>query len=233
MRAATLCFLVAASCAQILGLDSPTALQTGDAAGSGKDSPTVTRCRGDSFDDNLIDVAQWDVFAEVATQLVETGKHLELQLDDSSGSAYGGIDAKTALADDDTGVQLEIVQPSGSDATEVALVLQLSAANQLVFGKDNLNLSAKVRSTSGNSSHDAVWMSGPHRFLRIERSRADSTVTFSTSADGATWSVLWSTMVPFASQRLTPEIYAGHYMQVPAQTVIVDNFSVLTANCTP
>jgi hypothetical protein len=138
----------------------------------------------------------------------------------------------TALSAADTGVQLEVVQPSSDNASEVALVLRLDSADQLIFGKDNTQLTARVWVGGVKDSHEEPWMANRHRFLRIER-RADKTITFSTSSDAINWVVSWTKTASFASQNLMPQIYAGHYTQVPAATVIVDNFAVRTANCAP
>lgn len=235
MRAA-LCLLVSSGCAQVLGLDPPAALQVGDAsiadAGQGSDGATTARCKGDNFDDNALSPGLWTRFTEAGSAVTETNQQLVLSIDASTGSAYCGVDAETSLAATDTGVQLEVVTPSPDNATEVALVLRLDNGDQLIFGKDETRLSARVRSGGLVESHDELWVANVHRFLRIER-EADKTITFSTSPDGTTWTVSWSKIASFALESLTPQIYAGHYMAVAAADVAVDNFVVLTANCAP
>jgi len=242
MRVAGICLLVSSGCAQVLGLDTPAlsgagkdAGSSGDATdGAGPDDGALTRCKGDNFDDDSIDVSKWFAFQEATTNVVEKGQTLELYIDNTSGSAYCGVDAVNPLLDGETGVQLEIVEPSPNSATELALVLRVTAANQLIFGKDDKYLTATVRTSATNVSHTIDWSTTQHRFLRIERgSGFDNTITFSTSANGAMWTQVWQQQASFAHQSLTPEIYAGHYMQVTVATARVDNFAILDGDCAP
>ena len=240
MRVAGLCVLVSTGCAQVLGLDTPALSgagsdagptdATGDAAHLG-DAPKA-RCEGDTFDDNMIDVSRWFVFQEATTSVTETNKQLALFIDDATANAYCGVDAVNPIAAAATGVQLEIIQPSPNTATELALVLSVNADNQLVFGKDEAYLTATVRTNGVNANHSIQWSTPQHRFLRIERG-ADTLVTFSTSLDGTSWTKVWQQDATFAQQTLTPEIYAGHYMQVSSATAIVDNFVILNPACDP
>ncbi|HTL35114.1 MAG TPA: hypothetical protein VL326_18425 [Kofleriaceae bacterium] len=236
MRIAWIFLLVSTGCAQVLGLDSPGLTRTvdggggGDAAGPG--DGVAARCKGDNFDDELLDPSEWSPFTEAMTQVVEKSMQLELYIDNTNGSAYCGLDAQTRLATTDTGVQLQIIQPSPDNASEVALVLRQGNANQLIFGKAGSDLQAIVKTNGADNSKSEPWSVDQHRFLRIERDFGNA-VTFSTSADGSVWAPMWSTTASFASQDLQPQIYAGHYMQVPSATVAVDNFVVLAPGCVP
>jgi hypothetical protein len=235
MRVAGICFLVSSGCAQLLGLETPAlsgpGVDAGDANGSG-DGPLV-QCRGDNFDDDSIDVSRWFVFEEATTQVAEKDGRLQLLLDDTAGSAYCGVDAVEPLAADETGVQLQIIQPNPSGATELALVLRVTNANQLILAKDDRFLTATVKTNGANVMQTVSFVADTHKFLRIERSLVDTAITFSTSRDGMTWTVLWTHDASFARQDLTPEIYAGHYMQATTAVAEVDNFVVLAPGCVP
>jgi hypothetical protein len=235
MRVAGICFLVSSGCAQLLGLDAPAlsggGVDAGDANGSG-DGPQV-QCTGDNFDDDSIDVSKWFVFEEATTQVAEKDGRLHLLIDDTAGAAYCGVDAVEPLAADETGVQLEIIQPNPSGATELALVLRVTNANQLIFAKDDRFLTATVKTNGANVTQTVNFIADTHKFLRIERSLVDTTIMFSTSRDGMMWTTTWSQDAPFARQNLTPEIYAGHYMQATTAVVEVDNFFVLAPDCVP
>src|SRR5687767_4336554 len=124
MRVAGLCVLVSTGCAQLLGLDTPALSGAGSDAGhadAGADAPDDApkgRCAGDNFDDNSLDVSRWFVFQEATTSVTERDQQLELFIDNSPADAYCGVDAVSAIAATDTGVQLEIIEPSPNTATE-------------------------------------------------------------------------------------------------------------------
>jgi hypothetical protein len=233
MRAASLCLLALGGCAQILGLDSPKAAQLSDGGGSdtGGGSDGALTCRGDNFDDNAIDPQKWASFTEGAARVTEQNQRLEIDIDGSPGSVYSGVDGVVALAATDTGVQLEVPQPSPDDTSEIALVLFVTMADELVIGKDNGSLQMIVRSGGVKSSKATAWDPNADRWFRIERSNTN--VTFSTSPDGIAWTAVWDTTASFATQSLRPEIYAGHYQQVAPAIVAVDNFEILPGNCNP
>ncbi|HEY5920706.1 MAG TPA: hypothetical protein VIV11_03505 [Kofleriaceae bacterium] len=232
MRRWSICMLSLTGCAQVFGLDSPAATNV-DASisdSSTNDSDPGQNCWGDNFDDNMIDANRWVTFIEGMQQVVETDQQLHIVLDNTSGSAYSGLDTKTTLATD-AGVEVEVVEPTRDNATETALALFRGGANQLVLTKDGANLRAVVKTDGVNMFSEVAWDAVAHHYFRIERAMND--VTFSTSSDGMQWDVLWRTTAAFATQPLRAQIYAGHYMQVPATKVVFDNFKVLDPACMP
>jgi hypothetical protein len=234
MRAAGLCVLALGGCAQVFGLDSPKTEQLfdGHAPDDTRGADVPLGCRGDNFDDNMLDGSRWMSFVEAGNTVTETNQRLELGIDGSPGAAYCGVDGTAPLAASDTGIQLEVPVPSADDASEVALVLFVNVNNQLVLGKDGTRLQAIVKTGGSTTSSKAtVFDPNAHRWFRIERSGVD--VTFSTSGDGAAWTPMWTATATFATQSLRPEIYAGHYMPVTPATVAVDNFEILPGDCPP
>jgi len=232
VRCVGLCLLASTGCASIFGLDSPTARDdAGDAGGSkdGGDAPAAPVCGSDNFDDNVLNASLWVQFVEGMDTVTETNQRLEMMLDNNPGSAYCGIDAKKPLDADETGVQVEVVQWSEDTTSETALVLFVNGGNQLIFTKDESTLRTIVKTNGANMSHMQPFDPAT-RFLRIERD-ANNKVTFSTSTDGSSWLRSWETNASFANQNLKPELYAGHYQQAPAATIIFDNFAILSPRC--
>jgi len=231
MRLAVLSLVGLTACAQLFGLEQPNLLAPADGAtdgtGDGRDAIDFG-CWSDDFNDNMLDMARWTQYAEHNNRVFERNQQLELELDNSPGSAYCGIETVKTLSATDTGAQVEVVQPSGSGATESALMLAFSGANQLILSKDDSSLRTIVKTGGANDTMTIVW-DPAIRFLRIERS--GDKVTFSTSADGMTWSALRTAAATFASQNLTASVYAGHYQAAAAAIVVFDNFKVLSATC--
>ncbi|HEX5057725.1 MAG TPA: hypothetical protein VFV99_00135 [Kofleriaceae bacterium] len=231
MRRAGLLLLALTGCANIFGLDSPQMRDDGGAGSdTGSDGPPVSDCHSDNFDDNALNPGLWAKFVEKMETVTETNQQLAITLDNTTGSAYSGIDGVLPLAADETGVQVEVVQWSGNDQSETALVLVLNGPNQLIIGKDGNSLRQTVKTGGADMTHMSPF-DASIRFLRIERRLSDTKVTFLSSTDGTAWNLLFMTNASFADQALKPQLYAGHYQQVPATTVIFDNFVVLSPRC--
>jgi hypothetical protein len=231
MRFAVLCVVGLAGCTQIFGLDSPMKMidAAGNSDGSGADAGHS--CRGDTFDDNILDDNFWVTFVEGMENVVEMKQQLHVTLDDATGSAYSGLDTRLALRASDIGVQVEVVQATENNATETALAMYRTGGDQLILSKDNGVVRATVKTGGVNSSQQLMWDPDVHKFFRIERS--NGAVQFWTSANGTTWTSLWTTTASFAQESLTATIYAGHYMTARAHTVVFDNFKILDGTCTP
>ena len=229
MRFAVLCVVGLAGCAQIFGLDPPT---TVDAASSDSSTSDASfGCRGDNFDDNVLDKNFWVPFVEGMETVTEIEQHLQIDLDDTTGSAYSGLDTRVPLKATDTGVQVEVVQASENNTSETALMMYRTGGDQLILSKDNGVVRATVKAGGANMSVQAAWDPQAHRFFRIKRE--NNNVTFWTSRDGTTWSNLWTSTASFAQESLTASIHAGHYMTARAATVIFDNFLILDGSCAP
>lgn len=179
-------------------------------AASGAGRGTAMSALSDDFPGSTLN-SQWTSYGTVTV----SGNEAAL----SSTATYSGI--WSASAYDLTGSRASCkVTPftqtgTGADGYQTVMQLSPDGTAGLAFGNNgSTSLLAEWSDASGTSTTiaTATYSATSHAYLMI--SESFGTVTFSTSADGSTWTpfaTIADSALPFSLTSLSVQLYAGHW----------------------
>ncbi|HEY0098041.1 MAG TPA: S8 family serine peptidase [Pyrinomonadaceae bacterium] len=182
--------------------------------------------QSDNFNDNVRDARKWNAPTLPDFVIAEQNGRLEIRPGTTSAN-YDGYQAATTfdLTDARASVQASTVQRI--DGLGSYFVLRHSVGNDLVFGirGSNLVMQQEVGGviTAPTLPYDAVQ----HRFWRFRHNRANDTMNWETSPDGATWTTQSTMPTPFPITNLQTLLIAGKQTAaIPTGTALFDNLRI-------
>jgi subtilisin family serine protease/regulation of enolase protein 1 (concanavalin A-like superfamily) len=194
----------------------------------GAGSPNLLAYTGitlsDDFNDNVRDVAKWNVLATSGSNIAEQNGRLEVT-PTAAMPNYDGYISNTAVDLSDSRISVEAVAVPTTNGFATFYALRDQSGNYLLLGRSSDGFLLMQRSAGGVLTQEtAPYNATQQRFWRFRHNRADDKVNWETSPDGVTWTTHSSMSVPFPITNLQVAL-AGQKSTAaaPAQTVIFDN----------
>ncbi|HEY1404469.1 MAG TPA: S8 family serine peptidase, partial [Pyrinomonadaceae bacterium] len=199
----------------------------GKVTNPGAGSPNLLAYAGitisDDFNDSSRDASKW--LAPTATDITVTEQNSSLQITPAATATnYGGYLSAINVDLTDSRISVQATAAQRIDGFGSYFVLGQSAGNNLAFGIGGQNLVMQQEVGGVVTSTLILYNATQHRYWRIRHNRADDTVNWEVSANGATWTVLRSAPRPFSITNLQIVLTAGKWLATtPTTTATFDN----------
>lgn len=183
----------------------------------------------DNFNDNSIDGAKWDNGG--SGQVVETNNQIEITT--QTGANYFQLIAvdPQPLINSSMAVEVKDAGNQALTTRQTILYAELDTNNKVYLQIDQGNLSANyvVAGTPTYGAASVTYNSTTHRWLRLRE--LGGTTYWEYSADGDSWTTLYSLANPIALTAVYAGLQAGNYAgEASGSTSIFDNFSLKIGN---
>lgn len=182
--------------------------------------PAPMSALADSFDGPLLNGSLWD--GSTVGAVTQSGGHAVVPCT----TAYPTLGTNTGYDLTQSAAFAQFTPPPvGNGSREVFFQLQTSAGDALQWARSGSSFWPRF-------SSGGLWTEGPgvafsavaDAWWRI--AQAGSTVTWAVSADGRTWTTVWSVPTPFAVTSLTAAVVCGYWGTEVASNLVVDNFDL-------
>jgi hypothetical protein len=204
-------------------------------------SPSPTAVFGDDFNDNLRDLAQWNLGVlnvppeayNPNVSVIEQNQRLEITpLANTSIWSHNGYVSAGTFNLTDAYATVEVPQvPNGSALAIFAVGIdsnnwyRISARSGLIFFQDIVS--------GVKNSVSITYNAAQHHYWRIRHNSGSDSITFETSGDGTSWTVQRTVPRQLAIAAMHLELDAGTYEAVSAPGIaIFDNFRLESSNST-
>jgi subtilisin family serine protease len=192
----------------------------------GAGSPNLLAYAGitisDDFNDNARDATKWNAPTAIDITVAERNGRLEIT---PAAAAAGHEGYKSVTTSDLTDARVSVQASSTQRIDGFGTYFVLSnPTGYLMFGIGGSNL-VMQQEVGGVATNTTIpYNATQHRHWRIRHNRADDTVNWEVSANGATWTTLRSVPRPFSITNLQTILVAGKNLSTtPTTTAVFDN----------
>jgi subtilisin family serine protease len=190
-------------------------------------NPTPSVAMADNFNDNSINPQMW-VISDQASPTTVSEQNGRIEVTPQPNTAgYNGLEVAGAFDIRDKTMQVEVQPASQAGAVWTYFSISLDDSNSLIFstGANSFTLDSTV---NGVLDRTQLTWDATIRYWRFRHDIDASTVSFDTSADGATWTTRKTVAAGFALSAVRAKLGAGANTATNAApgTATFDNFRV-------